>query len=80
MSVLSYFVKRPRAEIEADERAAVRDEFEPKGRLTPAEAARIIQRRKEAKLVAGQPVFVSPSDQLEPALRHHMRLDPDSSD
>ncbi len=74
MSVLGYFVRRPRAEIEADRAAAVRDEFEPKGLLTQEEAAQILRRNREGRLMGGKVQVASP-DNLDAVLRHHLRVD-----
>ena len=75
MSVPAYFQKRPRAETEADDKAALRDAYELKGRLIPAEAARILKRKRDTKLMSSQPAIAG-WDDLDPVLRHHLRMDP----
>ncbi len=73
MSVLGYFVRRPRAEIEADRAAAVRDEFEPKGLLTQEEAARILRQNREDRRLGGK-IPGARTDNLDAMLPYHLRV------
>ncbi len=76
MGCLGYFVTRPQAEIDADFEAAKRKEIGPNQRLTAEEASRIIQRQHEARRAAGKQMYTLSSANLDPVLRHHLKLDP----